>query len=126
MSTITAPTIWFKTQRALRTMVQAAVVLFPVVNAVAIAVSAYLQEQVDVAIPAWVFYALNVVIALTALVMGLVARIMAVPGVNDLLTRIGLGSVPRSAVDDAGVLPDPAAVSRAEYQAAVESRRALG
>lgn len=77
-------------------------------------------------VPEWVFFALNGVVAFTALVMGLVARIMAVPGVNEWLTKLGLGSVPRSNIDDAGLLPDPRAATRAEYQAAVESRRALG
>ena len=120
---MSTPTIWFKTQRVLRTIVQAAVVLFPLVNGVAIAASQYLKEQTGVGVPEWVFYALNIIIALTALVMGLVARIMAVPGVNEWLTKIGLGSVPRSNIDEAGVLPDARAVTRAEYQAALEARR---
>jgi len=46
---------------------------------------------------------LNAIIAVTALVMGLVARVMAVPGVNAVLARVGLGSVPKSVVDTEGV-----------------------
>src|SRR3546814_20087864 len=95
----TTPEIWYKTQRALRTVVQALVVLVPVVNGVAAAVIAYLTSQTDVQVHPSVFVWLNAIVAATALVMGLVARIMAVPGVNDLLTRIGLGSVPTSDVD---------------------------
>ena len=95
----TTPEIWFKTQRVVRTIVQALVVLIPVVNGVALAAVSYLQAQTDVAVHPVVFVWLNAIIAVTALVMGLVARIMAVPGVNDFLTKIGLGSVPKSAVN---------------------------
>lgn len=96
MTTHTTPEIWFKSQRALRTIVQALIVLLPVVNGVAVAITDYLQSQGDVVIPDGVFVWLNVIVVGTALVMGLVARVMAVPGVNDILTRIGLGSVPAS------------------------------
>ena len=101
--TPTVPDIWFKTQRVLRTIVQALVVLVPVVNGVAAAVVAYLTSQTDVAVHPVVFVWLNAIIAVTALVMGLVARIMAVPGVNAVLARVGLGSVPKSVVDAQGV-----------------------
>lgn len=94
----TTPEIWFKTQRVLRTIVQALIVLVPVLNGAAAAVVAYLNEQTDVTIPAWVFLVLNGVIAVTALAMGLVARLMAVPGVNTWLTNLGLGSVPKTAI----------------------------
>lgn len=53
-------------------------------------------------VPPAVFAVLNAVVVGTAPVMGLVARVMAVPGVNDLLTRVGLGSVPRDTIDDTG------------------------
>lgn len=98
MNTPTTPTIWFKAQRVLRTIVQGLVVLVPIANAVALAVVGYLNEQTDIDVSAWVFAVLNGVIVVTALVMGLVARVMAVPGVNDLLTKIGLGSVPRESL----------------------------
>ena len=70
-------------------------------------------EQTDVTVPGWVFLVLNGVIAVTALIIGLVARLMAVPGVNEWLTNIGLGSVPKRAVvgttgwGDASIIPDP-------------------
>lgn len=114
----TVPPIWYKTQRVLRTIIQALIVLVPVVNGVAAAAIAYLTAQTDVAVPEFIFVWLNVAVALTALVMGLVARIMAVPGVNDILARIGLGSVPRKAV---GTLPDPGTSTRAEYRAALDN-----
>lgn len=96
----TTPEIWFKPQRVLRTIVQALIILIPLANGVALAAAGYLQEQTHLVIPGWVFLVLNGVVAVTALVMGLVARVMAVPGVNDWLTRIGLGSVPKSAVSE--------------------------
>lgn len=92
------PPIWFRTQRVLRTIVQALIILVPLANGAAVAVAAYLQEQTHLVIPPWAFLVLNAVVAVTAVVMGLLARLMAVPGVNDWLTRIGLGSVPRNVV----------------------------
>ena len=96
-STPEVPPIWFPIQRVLRTIVQALIVLVPAANALALAVVDYLDTQTDVTVPGWVFLVLNSVIVGSAFVMGLVARIMAVPGVNDWLTKIGLGSVPKSA-----------------------------
>ncbi|WP_405376010.1 MULTISPECIES: hypothetical protein [unclassified Microbacterium] len=100
--TTTVPPIMFKAQRVLRTIVQALIVLVPTVNLAALALSEYLGEQGYVAVPPWVFLILNGVVAVTALVMGLVARLMAVPRVNDLLARVGLGSVPASVLPKAG------------------------
>ncbi len=116
------PEIWYRGQRVLRTIVQALIILVPVVNGVGIAVVGYLREQTDVIIPASVFLILNAVVAVTALLMGLAARIMAVPGVNDVLTTVGLGSVPKSRVDDGVALPDPKVSTRAEYQDALDDR----
>lgn len=90
----TVQPIWYPIQRVLRTIVQALIVLVPVVNGVAAAVVAYLSEQTDVTVHPTVFVWLNSIIAVTAVMMGLIARIMAVPGVNDVLAKIGLGSVP--------------------------------
>ena len=90
--------IWFPIQRVLRTIVQALIVLVPVVNGVAAAVIGYLNEQEHVSVSPDVFILLNGVVAVTAVIMGLLARVMAVPGVNDLLAKIGLGSVPRAEV----------------------------
>lgn len=105
---VDAPVIWYKGKRVVRTIVQALVTLVPTLNGLALAASAYLSEQADVVLPGWVFLVLNGVIAVTALIMGLVARLMAVPGVNDWLVKVGLGSVPASAIEAPGVVaPDP-------------------
>lgn len=70
----------------LRSIVQALIALVPLVNGAAAAVLAYLTEQ-GVEAPAWVWLALNGAVAVTALVAGLVTRIMAVPGVEWWLQR---------------------------------------
>lgn len=93
------PDIWYKTQRVLRTIVQVLVILVPTANLAAAAVVGYLGEQTGVPVPGWIFAALNGVVLATALLMGLVARIMAVPGVNALLVKVGLGSVPAGALE---------------------------
>lgn len=98
VTTNTVPEIWYKAKRVVRTIVQALVVLVPTVNLVALAVIGYLTEQTSIEVPAWVFLVLNGTVVATALLMGLVARIMAVPGVNAWLVKIGLGSVPADAV----------------------------
>lgn len=102
----TIPDVWFPAQRVLRTIAQALIVLVPVVNGIAVAVGAYLTEQTDITVHPTVFVWLNAIIAVTAVIMGLVARIMAVPGVNDLLGKVGLGSVPKREIpaDVSGLL----------------------
>ena len=94
ITTETVPEIWFKAKRAVRTIVQALVVIVPIANLIAAAIAAYLSEQVNLTVPAWVFVALNGIVVATALLMGLVARVMAVPGVNTWLVKFGRGSVP--------------------------------
>lgn len=115
LAAVTAP--WYPVQRALRSIVGALVVLVPLVNGLAAAAVAYLTSQTDVAIPPLVFVWLNAIVAGTALVIGLVSRLMAVPGVNAALQRVGLGTAPAGAVvlekDEHGtyalVKPDPKA-----------------
>ncbi len=98
------PEIWFKTQRVLRSIAGSLIVLVPLANGVAAAAIAYLTAQTDVVVHPVVFVWLNAIVAVTALIIGLVSRIMAVPGVNEFLTRIGLGSIPKNKVDDTAAL----------------------
>lgn len=111
----TAP--WYPIQRVLRSIVGALVVLVPLVNGVAAAAISYLNSQTDVSIPPVVFVWLNAIVAGTALVIGLASRIMAVPGVNAFLTKLGLGTVPKSAIQvgvrtgTVYIEPDPKAPS---------------
>lgn len=83
--------VWDKAKRVLRTIVQTLVVLIPIANTVAAVIAGYLAEQTDVTVPGWVFVALNGIVVATALLAGLVARVMAVPGVNTWLLKVGLG-----------------------------------
>lgn len=102
--TTAVPEIWYKAKRVLRTIVQTLIVLVPIVNAIAAAIIGYLNEQSDVTVPGWIFLALNGIVVVTALLAGLVARVMAVPGVNTWLVHFGLGSVPAASIRGRGVL----------------------
>lgn len=73
---------------ALRTIVQSLLPLLVIVNAAAVAIVGYLTEQTDVVIPGVVFVWLNAGIAGTSLVIGLVTRLMSVPGVDAWLARV--------------------------------------
>lgn len=123
MAEVKVPEVWYKAQRALRSAIQFLVVAVPTFNLLAVAAAEYLKSQVDVVVPGWVFVWLNAAIALSALLVGLFARLMAVPGVNDWFTKwLNLGSVPKSAlvtvrdvgtgkVESVGVVVDPKLVA---------------
>lgn len=74
-----------------RTVVQSiigvAILAVPLVNVVLANVSDYLHQQTDVAVPAWVWVVLNAGLAVTALIAGLVARVMNTPGVAAFIER---------------------------------------
>jgi len=74
-----------------RTVVQAIIgiliIAVPLVNLVLANVSDYLQKQTDVAVPAWVWLVINTGLAVTALVSGLIARIMNTPGVAAFIAK---------------------------------------
>lgn len=98
VSALPVPDIWYKAQRVLRTVVQFLVVAVPIANLAAASIIDYLQTQENVTVPGWVYLWLNAILAGSALIIGLIARFMAVPGVNEWLTKIGLGSVPEKAL----------------------------
>lgn len=89
---------WYPVQRVMRSVIGALVVLVPLLNGLFIAAAEYLKVQEDVVVSPGFFLALNAAIATTSLVIGLVARLMAVPGVNAWLTRFGLGAAPKSSI----------------------------
>lgn len=108
----TAP--WYPAQRALRSIVGSLVVLVPTVNGAAAAAIAYLNSQTDVVVHPSVFVWLNAIVAVTALAIGLVSKLMSVPGVNAFLVSLGLGTAPKHAIVDVPgehggtlVRPDP-------------------
>lgn len=85
----------------LRTVLVAAVALFPLLNA-ALKVVVDELEPYRASLPEWLFAALNAAIAVTVVLMGAFTRIMAIPGVNEWLRRY----VPLFAPEDkANVIP---------------------
>jgi hypothetical protein len=93
-----APAIWYPNQRVIRTVLQniAAVLVTTavVVGVVEVAAPQFLDALADVLPPAWYAWGLGAV-AFVGTVSGVLAKIMAIPLVNDFLTRFGAGSVPR-------------------------------
>lgn len=90
------PEIWFKSQRVIRTVLVNLVVILPVVNiSLPLVVDAFTGNGV----PAEVTILVNAIVAGILIVTGVVTRIIAIPAVNDFLTKLGAGSVPKSAVE---------------------------
>lgn len=101
---------------SVRTFVQSVVaVLIVAVPSVPIVVNIILDEfgKAGVEAPGWLYAVLSGASVVAALVAAIVARVMAVPGVNRLLTKIGLGSEPKRRyaqggyVGRPGVIPPP-------------------
>jgi hypothetical protein len=67
-----------------RTAFAAALALFPILNGVLAVVIETLRPY-DAHIPGWVFAALNGVLVAVTVLIALVTRVLAVPGVNDWL-----------------------------------------
>lgn len=88
------PPIWHKSKRVIRTIVQTGVPTFIVFAAVLPQIIDALGLPIDNDVRLWL---LAVAAGVTA-VAGALARVMAVPAVNAWLVKIGLGSVPQSAV----------------------------
>lgn len=97
--------IWFANQRVIRTILQvvaglilAAVLFFGAVATFAPAILAELEAILPPGAYAW----LVGFIAVCAAISGALSKLMAVPGVNDWLSRhTPFGSAPKSAVIDA-------------------------
>lgn len=90
------PEIWFKSQRVIRTVLVNLIVILPVVNiSLPLVVDAFTGNGV----PAEVTILVNAIVAGILVVTGVLTRIIAIPAVNDFLTKLGAGSVPKSAVE---------------------------
>ena len=70
----------------LRTILAAAVALFPLLNGVLGAIIEALKPY-EVHLPAWVFLALNGTLLAATALAAVVTRVLAVPGVNDWLRK---------------------------------------
>lgn len=89
-----ATAIWFVAQRVLRTIVQTAIPAFLAFALVLPAIIEALGLPVDSELRLWLVGVAAVVTAVAAAI----TRVMAIPAVNAWLTKIGLGSVPASAI----------------------------
>ena len=92
MATYSLGTVWDATQRVLRTLVQVGVPAFIVFAGVLPQIIDALGLDVTSSVYLWLVAAAGIV---TAVAAGL-SRIMAIPAVNNWLTKIGLGTVPKS------------------------------
>lgn len=107
--------IWFPLQRALRT---AAAVLVTLTSALAVAVVVApqiltaVQDVLPGPVVAWASGAIAAVAALSAAL----SRLMAVPWVNEQLTKIGLGTAPRGAVAIVDKTGGDVGVTRRQYR----------
>lgn len=70
----------------LRTVLAAAVALFPLLNGILAAAIDALRPY-EVHLPPWVFLALNGTLVAATALAALVTRVLAVPGVNDWLRK---------------------------------------
>jgi hypothetical protein len=94
---MSTPDIWYKTQRVLRTIVQVGIPAFLTFALVLPQIIEALGLPVDSELRLWL---LGIAGAVTAVAAAL-SRIMAIPAVNSWLTKIGLGSIPKSAANSA-------------------------
>jgi hypothetical protein len=92
-TTISVEPIWFATQRVLRTLVQVGIPAFITLAGVLPTIISALGLPVNSTVYLWLLSAAAVLTAVAAAL----SRVMAIPAVNEWLTHIGLGSVPRAA-----------------------------
>lgn len=83
------PPIWFPNQRVIRTVIQGVIGALPTV----VAIIGILDDT-------WPAEWLAASLGLGVAIQGVLAKVMALPGVNDWLTTLGAGSVPASEVRD--------------------------
>lgn len=85
---------------SVRTFVQT---LIPAVAVLVVAVPPFVEIVLDevgkagVSLPEWLYLALTGASVACALVAAIVARVMAIPGVERVLERIGIGAEPKRA-----------------------------
>jgi hypothetical protein len=98
----TVPSVWFASQRVIRTVLVNLVVILPVVNiSLPLLVDAFTGDGV----PPEVTLTVNAIVAGILVVTGIITRIIAIPAVNAFLTKLGAGSVPKAAVENGLVTP---------------------
>ena len=103
--------IWYRSQRVLRTIVQVVIGAAAVLAVVVVVAPQVLDAVADV-VPGPVLAWLTGAVATLAAVSAALTKIMAIPKINELLTLIGLGSVPKT------VAKETAAAKTSDLQAA--------
>lgn len=96
-NSLKAPKIWFPNQRAWRTAFTTFLTVLPLVPQVI----AIVQGQ-------WGAEWLSGVAVQAVAINTALTRIIAIPAINDWLTKVGLGSVPPSAVETVAAVNNPA------------------
>lgn len=89
---ISVQDIWYQGQRVLRTIVQVGIPAFLTFAGVLPLIIGALGLPVDSALYLWLVAAAGIVTAIAAAL----SRIMAIPAVNQWLTHLNLGSVPKA------------------------------
>lgn len=129
MSKHVAPEIQFPAQRAIRSalgVVASGIVLIAsIIGVGAVLFPQLLAAVADVLPPEWVAWASGALVTLAA-VSAAVSRIMAIPLVNDFLTKFGAGSVPKSVVDVKDNPPKSIPQTEEERQAFADEQARLG
>lgn len=97
---VDVPDIWYKAQRVLRTIVAVGIPAFLTFALVLPQIIDALGLPADSQVRLWLLGAAAAVTAVAAAI----TRIMAIPKVNEWLTNIGLGSVPKAALE-AQIIP---------------------
>jgi hypothetical protein len=86
--------IWYKGQRVIRTVLVSAIVWVPGLIATLPLVAAAFNSP---NIPPKAYLVVSGIVAGALVILGVLARVMSIPAVNSWLTKLGAGSVPRSA-----------------------------
>lgn len=118
---LAVPDIWYKAKRVLRTAVATLLSALSVWAVIAVVAPQVLVELAKILPESWILWISTVIAGITA-IASVLTRIMAIPAVNAFLVKIGLGSVPASAlvetrtveagevVEVTEVKPDPNAI----------------
>lgn len=98
--------IWYQGKRVLRTVVQVVLGAAAVLAVVVVVAPQVLAAVADV-VPGPVLAWLTGAVATLAAVSAALTKIMAIPKVNELLTLVGLGSVPRAVAKESAAAKSP-------------------
>lgn len=98
--------IWYQGKRVLRTVVQVVVGAAAVLAVVVVVAPQVLDAIADV-VPGPVLAWLTGAVATLAAVSAAITKVMAIPKINELLTLIGLGSVPKSVAREQAAAKTP-------------------